>query len=513
MRAALKNLLDHTHHPLTQRFAGPQAVALLPAAILAAFWLDGEALLIVAAIFLPLCLISPGVIPDTGTVTAAGPVVAPTGMNALNHALDVRLKQARARMLKSACIIVAIDDHDAIVSRFGHAAAQKVADHTLERLQAAVRSRDKVLRMGDGCIAIAIAPVRQLDLDVGLQLAARLQSHVEEPVPLDATTIYVSASVGFCTSAQLPGRSGKALADAAWLTLREARRHAPSAIRSYAPDMRAPGCAPIIRNDEASRALENGQFQPWFQPQVSTDTGRVTGFEALARWVHPERGVLFPAEFLPLLEQGTRLERLGEVMLYHSLNALTSWGMQGLDVPHVGVNFSPAELRNPRLLQKVEWELDRFDLTPDRLVVEILETVVATSPDDTISRNINGLSDLGCLIDLDDFGTGHASISSIRRFAIQRLKIDRSFVMKVDQDPEQQRMVSAILLMAERLELDTLAEGVETAGEHSILSQLGCGHVQGFGLARPMPFEKTGGWASTHAAKLDVPPLIGQKSG
>jgi EAL domain-containing protein (putative c-di-GMP-specific phosphodiesterase class I) len=115
---------------------------------------------------------------------------------------------------------------------------------------------------------------------------------------------------------------------------------------------------------------------------------------------------------------------------------------------------------------------------------------------------------MGCRIDLDDFGTGTASIASIRRFAVSRIKIDRSFVMKADRDPEQQRMISAILTMAERLGIETLAEGVETVGEHVLLAQLGCDHVQGFGIARPMPFEKTLDWIAQHRAKLSDMPRI-----
>ena len=515
MHARIRNLLNTTLKSLRQLVSGPQAIALLPAVILASFWMGGEPLLVVVAILLPL-----GILCINGLAQAKrrprrseDSQNVPVGNDVLITELDTQLRQARSKLLKSACILVSIDDHEEIADRFGHTAIQNVLECTYERLRSAVRNRDKVFLMSDCCIAVAIAPVRQFDLDIGLQMAARLQSTVEEPVKLDATTIYVSASVGFCISTQLSDLSGRALADAAGLALNESRRHAPSAIRSYSPDLRGLDAVPLLQNDQVSTALENGQIQPWFQPQISTHTGQVSGFEALARWMHPERGVISPAEFLPLMENSARMEQLGEVMLHHALNALTSWDLQGFNVPHVGVNFSPDELRNPRLLEKVEWELDRFELRPERLVVEILETVVATSPDDTVARNINGLSTLGCQIDLDDFGTGHASISSIRRFAIQRLKIDRSFVMKVDQDAEQQRMVSAILLMAERLDLDTLAEGVETAGEHTMLAQLGCGHVQGFGLARPMPFEKTASWMTSHAKKLDLPPILGRKFG
>ena len=205
------------------------------------------------------------------------------------------------------------------------------------------------------------------------------------------------------------------------------------------------------------------------------------------------------------------MARLGERMIQDALEALRAWEAQGVRVPRVGVNFSNAELCDPRLVDRVAWELDRYELTPDRLVVEVLETVVAGRSEDVVVRNLAGLARLGCCLDLDDFGTGHASITSIRRFSIERIKIDRSFVTRIDEDPEQQRMVSAILTMAERLGLDTLAEGVETEAEQAMLARLGCGHVQGFGIARPMPLRDTrpGSAPGTAARAAAAPPAQG----
>jgi EAL domain-containing protein (putative c-di-GMP-specific phosphodiesterase class I) len=264
--------------------------------------------------------------------------------------------------------------------------------------------------------------------------------------------------------------------------------------------------------DELAAALGDGQIQAYFQPQISTDTATITGFEALARWIHPERGIIPPSEFLPLIEDLGLSDHLGAVILNNSLAALKSWDNAGHRIANVAVNFSEVELRDPKLAERLKWELDRFDLTPERLTVEILETVVADTDNDVIVRNIAALSTLGCGIDLDDFGTGHASITSIRRFAVRRLKIDRSFVARVNEDREQQKMVSAILSMAQQLGLDTLAEGVETTGEHSMLAQLGCAHVQGFGIARPMPFSETLGWIEKFNAQHGNVLRVGQKA-
>jgi diguanylate cyclase (GGDEF)-like protein len=415
--------------------------------------------------------------------------------------------------MKTACILIELDEHASILDRFGPKAMDSIIRQTKNRVQRAIRTPDHALALDNHQLAVVLAPARQLNHTAALKLAARLQAAVEEPLDVDAATIYVSASVGVCLSDALNGATGEDMADAANLALKDARRHAPSAMRAFSPDLPVIESCPRSLAHEIDVAFKNGQIKPWFQPQVSTETGFISGFEALARWEHPSKGMIPPSEFLPSLERTGKLDQLGEKILNDALNALKAWDNAGLSVPCVGVNFASDELRNPGLVDRVAWALDRFEISPKRLAVEILETVVSTSADDTISNNIHGPAELGCHIDLDDFGTGHASIACVRRFAVQRLKIDRSFVMKVDRDLGQKDMLAAILLMADRLGLETLAEGVETAGEHAMLAQLGCGHVQGFGIARPMPFEQTIEWIEAHNSKVQVPPVIGRKTG
>jgi diguanylate cyclase len=498
---------------LRHMLSGPQALAFLPALTLAAFWIGGEAWLLVAALGLPLALILSGrggILPgDQGT----GAALLENTMTSMVQTLQVALDVATSGGRSTACIMLAVDDLADTEDRHGAAATHSLMKTLTMRLTSALREDDRVIRLPRGEFGVVLAPMRHLDLESAIQLSGRLQMAIEEPLSLDATTIYLSCSVGFCLGARNPGTNAAALLNAAQTALFDAQQNGPSAIRSYTDRMRRSAGAKSTFADDAAAALNAGQILPWFQPQISTDTGRITGFEALARWQHPDRGLISPAEFLPLLEQTGQLERLGEVMLYHTLIALRDWDAAGLNVPRAAINITMDELHNPKLIDRIRWELDRFDLTPARLAIEVLENVVAAAPEDIVARNINGLARLGCAIDLDDFGTGHASISSIRRFAVGRIKIDRSFVLKVDRDPEQQRMVNAILTMADRLGLDTLAEGVETLGEHAMLAQLGCGHVQGFGIARPMPFDQTIDWIRTHEAKMQEAPLIGRTSG
>ncbi len=492
----------------------PELMVFLPAITLAAFWFGGEEALILTALAAPLIFTISGAFrfKETAQLPLADGLSGLALRPQVIAMLDTALQDGAISGRMTGCLVVQFDEADVILDRHGRAAQAEVLLRSAERICSALRGGDTVARLEGGGFAVALAPVRWLDLEAMVQLATRLQTSLADPISLDAARLYVTASVGFCLGARAPDGTGATLLDAAQVAADEALRNGPSSIRAFAPGMARKRADRDAFREVLEVALDEGQIRPHYQPQISTDTGALSGFEALARWHHPERGVIMPAEFLPALEEAGLSERLGEVMLFHALAALVRWDKAGLRVPTVGVNFSAFELRNPRLAEKLKWELDRFDLAPERLSIEILETVVAETDNDVIVHNIAALARLGCGIDLDDFGTGHASITNIRRFAVRRIKIDRSFVTRVDADREQQKVVSAVLSMAERLGLETLAEGVETQAELSMLGQLGCGHVQGYGIARPMPFEETADWITKHRAQVIATPKIGHRA-
>ncbi len=497
-----------------RQFRRPETMVFLPAMTLASYWLGGDRALILLALGLPLLAAIVGAFRHSDSVI--GPL--PDGLNGLAlrqqivSALDLILRDGPITGLTTGAIVLQFDDAEELVQRHGRAAQTEVLARCAERICSALRQGDTVARLEGGGFAVSLAPQRRIDLETMLQLAARLQAAVSPPVSIDAMRLYVTCSVGVCLGARAPEQTGRALLDAAQIAADDALRNGPGAIRAYAPDMARVRADRDAFRAELELALDEGQIRPHFQPQISTDTGALSGFEALARWHHPDRGLLLPADFLPAIADSGLGEKLGEIILYQSLSALTQWDKAGFHVPSVAVNFSANELRNPKLAEKLKWELDRFSVTPERLSVEVLETVVADTDNDLIVRNIAALARLGCGIDLDDFGTGQASIANIRRFSVRRIKIDRSFVTRVDEDREQQKMVSAILSLADRLGLQTLAEGVETGPEHAMLAQLGCGHVQGFGISRPMPYEDTAQWIATHNAQRVAPPRIGRRA-
>ena len=499
---------------LTGQLRRPEWMVLVPAVTLAAFWLGGERMLILTALGTPMVFAIAGAF----KFSASDQAMLPDVLNGLALRpqivvmMDKILRDAPVSGLTTACAVVQFDEMGDLVDRHGRAAQTEILTRCAERLCSALRAGDTVARLEGGGFAVAVGPVRRMDLENAVQLCARLQSALIAPLSLNGARIYVTASIGFCLGERSPDATGAALLDAAQVAADEAVRNGPGAIRAYATDMTRTRAERDAQREELEIALDEGQIRAHFQPQLSTDTGAISGFEALARWHHPTRGLIPPADFLPTIEDCGLSSRLGEVMVYNALTALTRWDKAGFKVPTVAVNFSKSELRSPGLASKLKWELDRFNLSSDRLTVEILETVVADTDNDVIVANIASIAQMGCGVDLDDFGTGHASITSIRRFSIRRLKIDRSFVTRVDEDREQQKIVAAVLSMAEQLGMETLGEGVETQGEHAMLAQLGCRHVQGFSIARPMPMEETMDWINRHQSRQSCTPRVGNRA-
>ena len=491
---ALARLLDHSR----------QIAATVPVAGLLAYWAAGEAGLSALAAAIPLGVLALGI--------SRRPHLPEAMSDQVTARLDATLSEISATGGATGCFVIQFDDTALLCDRLGRTRQCELLAASVARLRGALRPGDMLYTLEDGSLAIALARTPRLDLEIMVRIAARLHLVVQQPMALTQGPVQVTCSVGFCQAQQLARPTGRALLDAAQVAGDEAARFRPGAIRGYSADLaRARADRDSLRAGFAS-AVDRGEIRAWFQPQLSTDSGEVSGIEALARWHHPDRGCLAPGQFLPAIEGTDLMELLGQTMLTQSLAALAEFDRKGLQVPTVAVNFSAKELQDPQLPERLRWTLDRFQLAPARLTVEVLESVVAGDGDDVIVSNIGRIAAMGCGVDLDDFGTGNASITAIRRFALNRLKIDRSFVREVDQNREQQKLLTAILSLSERLGLETLAEGVETQGEHALVAQLGCGHVQGYVIARPMPVEDLAQWLAAQRERRAQALRIGLKT-
>ena len=272
----------------------------------------------------------------------------------------------------------------------------------------------------------------------------------------------------------------------------------------------APAIKRSLREDQRMerdirRAFERDEFIAHFQPQISLVTGRVCGFEALARWNSPDKGLVPPGMFLPHVHRMGRSRDLTVVMLAQAVEALKDWGRQGHFIADVSLNLTRADLESPTLPDRIKWELDRAELMPEQLRVEVLETIHVTGEADPVIAALRTLSGMGVNIDMDDFGTGSTSITGLRRLGINRVKIDRSYVSDIDTDPSKRDLVRSIVSMAQCLKIQILAEGVETAQEQAVLKRLGCDLVQGYHMARPMPLDESFAWLDGyHSVPGDV---------
>ena len=246
---------------------------------------------------------------------------------------------------------------------------------------------------------------------------------------------------------------------------------------------------------DLNSAFDNQEIRPHFQPQVSLKDGQITGMEALARWHHPAHGMVAPLAFLSSVAQAQLWHKLTDTILHQSLSAIRDLQDAGIFIPQVGVNFAQADLEHPQLMTRILWALDQFDLQPNRLSIEVLENVVVQDAASPVRHSVNSLAKLGCHIDLDDFGTAQNPFDSLRQLNIDRMKIDRSFVYNIDRDAKKQDMLAAVVLLAQRLNLDTIAEGIETDAELGVVQKLGCAHAQGYGIGRPMPLDQLQNWA------------------
>lgn len=416
--------------------------------------------------------------------------------------VDALLAKDEGGGQQTGVLVLQIDDMSALCNAHGRRLQSEVLAACIGRIKGALRPGDQLFPLEDGSLIVVIAASHRLDLASMTQIAGRLQLVVQQPMVLGSGPVRLTCCIGYCHARQTGLQTGRAMLEAAQTAVDEALLHRPGAIRAYSDALaQARATRDLLRADFAE-AIASGQIRAYFQPQISTDSGEVSGMEALARWHHPKRGILGPADFLSAL-QGTDLIRLlGREMVKQALSALARWTRAGLVVPAVAVNFSPQELGDPELPEQLAWAVDAEGLTPDRLTVEVLESLVAGSGDALIRSNLERLVALGFGIDLDDFGTGNASITTIRHFALRRLKIDRSFVRGVDCLRDQQNLVTAILSLAEQLGLEAIAEGVETRAEHAMLAQLGCAHVQGYVIAKPLPPEEAEAWLRQHRQQL-----------
>jgi diguanylate cyclase (GGDEF)-like protein len=479
-------------------------LAFVPLLVLLAYLLGGRGALVVAAIALPALV---GLSGGFSRRMAHGHDRDPLTDLIMRDGLIDWVERALPRAARNGCqvavVSITIDDLDTIEARFGRAMHDKVVVEAVARLKTLLRDEDVVARFGQA-LAVGLDNVRMPENESLMLLAQRFQKAFEDPFSDGPTRTYCSISLGIAAESHVKSSSGANIVAGAQRASELAVVSGAGSIRFYSGGLSSDEALNRNTARELNNALETNEIFAWFQPQLRAADGKVIGFEALARWDHPERGLVAPVSFLPDIEKSGLSQRLAEVILKQSLMALNVWDAAGYDVPSISVNFSAEELKNPRLPDYVRWELDRHEIAPERLVVEVLESVASACSEDVVTRTLQALSRIGCRIDLDDFGTGFTSFVNIRRFDVDRIKIDRSLVNQIDCDEGQHAMFSALLAFGEKLGIDTLAEGVETEAEVETLKTLGCRDMQGYAISRPLPLGETMLWLEARGELTSV---------
>jgi EAL domain-containing protein (putative c-di-GMP-specific phosphodiesterase class I) len=248
-------------------------------------------------------------------------------------------------------------------------------------------------------------------------------------------------------------------------------------------------------------AIEDSVLQPYYQPLVDLKSGRITGFEALVRWPHPERGMISPGEFIPVAEKCGFMPEIGRIVIAKAINEAAEWDRAGIEFGRLAVNVSGTELREPDFDNFLFSTLEQAGLAPQKLSLEIVESVILDDEKTGIAAKLRHIRAAGVHLELDDFGTGYASLSHVNPNEIDRLKIDRRFVQNINENGDNSKIVRAITELARGLGISIVAEGAETEAELDSLMAIGCDQVQGYSIAFPMPQDKAREWLIARAPK------------
>lgn len=400
---------------------------------------------------------------------------------------------------------VDLDRFKSVNDTLGHDAGDHVLLEAARILSDETRRDDLVARVGGDEFVVV---VRGADASAhAVEAAERLTCRLSEPMAFGETSCRVGASVGIALwrPATEPDAE-RVLADAD-IALYEAKRGGRGCWRRFEPWMRRRAETAATLGHEIRAGLERDEFEAWLQPQVSLADGRPVGFEALIRWRHPTRGLLRPQHFLAAAAEANLVARLDDRVLELAVDALQHLRAAGVPAPQMSVNVSADRLADPEVVDRVKWAVDAVGLRPRDLSLEIVESVLLDETSRRASEAVRRLAAAGFSIELDDFGTGHASISTLRALPVDRIKIDGGFVRGVDRDPELRVMTGAIVTLGLNLGLDVVAEGMERPAEREIMDELGCSVAQGNLFARPMPWRDVVAWHAARGGTRQAPGL------
>ena len=418
--------------------------------------------------------------------------------------LDQAIASVGRRRDMAALLLLDLDRFKDVNDTLGHPAGDLLLKEVAVRLSACVREVDTVARVGGDEFAIVQVGIN--DAAEAQQLSRRLLELFQTPLELDGQEALVTASIGVAlipTDASVPSK----LLQLADIALYRAKEDGRNATRFFEPEMDARLQRRKAIERELRLALTRDQLELFYQPKISLLTDELAGVEALVRWRHPERGLVPPVEFIGIAEETGLILQLGEWVLRTAAHQASRWH----DL-QVSVNISPAQFRQPDLVQVVQSALRDSGLAPHRLELEITESVLIQQPD-AAAKLLDDLKKLGVRVAMDDFGTGYSSLSYLQRFQFDKIKVDRSFIGAIGIEPSAAAIVRAVINLASSLGMLTCAEGVETDEQLAALRDEGCSEVQGYLFGKPMPVREFEIMYGTHRQARVAPRALAEAVG
>jgi diguanylate cyclase (GGDEF)-like protein/PAS domain S-box-containing protein len=401
-------------------------------------------------------------------------------MDRLGRSLN---RSKRQKGYLCAVLFLGLDRFKMINDSLGHETGDELLKAAAKRLEGILRPGDTVARLGGDEFAILLDDIN--DVSDATRVASRIQDELGRPFNLNGHEVFTTASIGIVINTKGEERGEDLLREAGTAMVR-AKSLGKSRYEMFDTAMHSLALGRLKLENDLRRAIERVEFLLEYQPIVSLKTGRITGCEALVRWRHPERGVLPPAEFIAVAEETALIIPMGEWVLTEACRQNRAWQDAGLAPIHVTVNLSALQFRQKNLAALITQALKQTALAPSFLKLELTESVVMENPE--AARIVLGeLAAIGVQLMIDDFGTGYSSLSYLKQFPFSALKIDRSFVRGVPQDPNDEAIVSAVVALAHSLDLEVIAEGVETEDQLSFLCSQKCDKMQGFLFSRPIP--------------------------
>lgn len=414
------------------------------------------------------------------------------GLNEAVQKLIVTNPGARLGMVH-----IDLDRFKSINDRLGHATGDKVLVELSNRLRKQAGKKMLVARAG-GDEFLALFRLQDENTNVSI-VANRLLGCLSSPLPPEICRFRLSARAGFLNFHLVSEEDFDKALTAVDLALHEAKKSAGGHAIAFREDMRDAFSDNQQLLDDLADGLENDEFEPWLQPQFDSLTGRLEGFEALVRWRSEKRGLVTPGHFLQTAADAGLLNEIDRQVVGKALRALQQLRHHTTRRLRLSLNLTASRLFEPEIVDLLLHEAAMAGVEPQDISLEILETVFMEEDSDLATDTIRLLADAGFQIELDDFGTGHASLSNLTKFPVSRLKIDRHFIRHVDSDEDNQKITRSLVALARQLGISPLAEGVETLAEARFLRDIGCTAMQGFFFAKPMQLDHAIEWCQRNA--------------